>query len=148
MGLRLRRNGEGKGKAFFTAQDRDNLKWFWQNYMKKNTPWLLLVFGLILIQAMAYKQFLTLTETGLRVIFNEGHETQLFRVCAMVFGLFLLRGFISYVTPRLSTRLASTAVMELRHRLINHLMTLDLAYFERTSPGDIILRLVNQVETL
>lgn len=148
MRLSLRRKRSGEAKPFFTETDRDNLLWFWNKYLKKNTPWLLVVFGLILLQAIAYQQFLSLTEDGLRVIFDEGQISDLFRVCAVVFGLFLLRGLISYIIPRLSIWLASAAVMELRQQLIRHMMTLDLAFFERTSPADIIMRLVNQAQGL
>lgn len=146
MRLGLRKGKEAK--PFFSPTDRDNVKWFWDNFLKKNTPWLFVVFGLILLQAFAYQQFLSLTEDGLRVIFEQGQVRDLVRVCAIVFGLFALRGVISYVIPRMSVWLASGAVAELREQLIRHMMTLDLAFFERTSPGDIILRLVNQAQGL
>ncbi len=132
----------------FTALDVANIRWFWDRYLMKRTPWLLVVLGLILVQGIAYQQFLSLTESGLRVIFEEGQIADLIRVCAVVFGLFAVRGLTSYVVPRLSTWLAASAVMELRRDLIGHLMTFDLAYFDRTSPGETILRLVSQAEGL
>ncbi|MEM8554771.1 MAG: ABC transporter ATP-binding protein [Pseudomonadota bacterium] len=135
-------------RPFFTDEDKDNLKWFWENYFRKNTPWLFVVFALILVQAFAYQQFLSLTENGLRVIFDEGQVRDLMRVCAIVFGLFFLRAIISYVIPRLSIWLVSAAVMEMRQHLISHVMTLDLSFFERNSPGDIILRLANQTQAV
>lgn len=146
MRLGLRKGKEAK--PFFSPTDRDNVKWFWDNFLKKNTPWLFVVFGLILLQAFAYQQFLSLTEDGLRVIFEQGQVRDLVRVCGVVFGLFALRGVISYVIPRMSIWLASGAVTELREQLIRHMMTLDLAFFEHTSPGEIILRLVNQAQGL
>lgn len=133
---------------FFTGQDLENIKWFWNTYLIQRTPWLLVVLGLILVQGLAYQQFLSLTESGLRVIFDAGVVTELVKVCAIVFGLFAVRGLTSYVVPRLSTWLAASAVMELRRDLIQHMMTFDLAYFDRTSPGETILRLVTQAEGL
>ena len=135
-------------RPMFTELDRNNIKWFWDNYLKSKSPWLLVVLGMITIQGLVYQQFLALTEDGLRVIFDSGAMSDLVRVCAIVFGLFTTRAIISYLIPRLSVRLASDAVMKLRRDLIDYLMTLDLAFFERTQSGEIILRLVNQAQGL
>jgi ABC-type multidrug transport system fused ATPase/permease subunit len=141
--------GEGaERRPLFTAADRDNIRWFWRNYLKKRTPWLLLVLGMIMVQGFVYQQFLSLTESGLRVIFENGSFGDLVRVCGIVFGLFVMRAAMSYAVPRLSVYLASNAVQELRRDLIDRIMMLDLAYFERTKPGDLILRLVNQAQQL
>ncbi|MEE4120263.1 MAG: ABC transporter ATP-binding protein [Paracoccaceae bacterium] len=135
-------------EQLFTIRDRDNIVWFWNSYLKKRTPWLFVVLGMIMVQGVVYQQFLALTESGLRVIFEEGDFSDLVRVCAIVFGLFVVRAGMSYLVPRLSVFLASNAVQELRHDLINRVMMLDLAYFERTKPGDLILRLVLQAQQL
>ncbi len=135
-------------KPLFSDQDRDNLKWFWDNYLKSKTPWLIAVLGMVMVQGLVYQQFISLTETGLRVIFENGDVTGLVRVCFMVFGIFAVRALMSYLVPRVSIWLASDAVLRMRQDLIDHMMVLDLAYFEKTSSGDIILRLVNQAHDL
>ncbi|MGB0659298.1 MAG: ABC transporter ATP-binding protein [Mangrovicoccus sp.] len=141
-------NSPKEKQPFFNERDIRSIKWFWNGYLKKRTPWLLAVMGLILVQGLVYQQFLKLTESGLRVIFEEGAIGDLARVCGIVFFLFLVRGGMSYVVPRLSTWLASGAVMEMRQDLIRHVLQLDLAFFEKTSPGDVILRLVTQAQSL
>ncbi|WP_114283641.1 ABC transporter ATP-binding protein [Candidatus Halocynthiibacter alkanivorans] len=133
-------------KPYFSAQDAANIRWFWNTYLKQKTPWLLLVLGMILIQGLVYQQFLALTESGLRVIYEDGNLRKLVEVCLLVFFLFTVRGAMSYLVPRLSVWLASDAVLKMRQDLIDHLLTLDLEYFERTPPGAIILRLVNQAQ--
>lgn len=133
---------------FFTHEDRDNILWFWNSYLKKRTPWLVVVLAMISLQGLVYQQFLRMTEGGLRVIFDQGSMMDLARICAMVFGLFGVRAATSYVIPRLSTWLASSSVMEMRRDLIDHMMKLDLAHFERSSPGDFILKLVQQAQAL
>jgi len=135
-------------RPLFSTQDRQNLRWFWNNYLKSKSPWLLVVLVAILIQGVAYQQFLALTESGLRVIFESGSAWELARVCVIVFLLFAVRGLMSYLSPRLSVWLASNAVLEMRDDMINHLMLLDLSYFERTKSGEIILRMVNQAQDL
>ena len=145
--LQKRRRAKEK-KPLFSAQDQENILWFWNQYLKQRSPWLLLVLGMIIVQGFVYQQFLSLTETGLRVIFESGEARDLIKVCVIVFVLFATRALMSYLVPRLSIWLASGAVLELRRDLISHLMILDLAYFERTPPGGIILRLVNQAQDL
>ncbi|MEO0379408.1 MAG: ABC transporter ATP-binding protein [Pseudomonadota bacterium] len=135
-------------RPLFSPVDRDNIRWFWDGYLKAKTPWLFAVLGMVLIQGLVYQQFIVLTETGLRVIFENGDIVGLIRVCFMVFGIFALRGLMSFLVPRVSIWLASDAVLRMRQDLIDHMMILDLAYFERTSSGDIILRLVNQAQDL
>ena len=135
-------------KPLFSDQDKDNLSWFWHGYFKSKTPWLIAVLGMVMIQGLVYQQFISLTETGLRVIFENGDVGGLIKVCFMVFGIFAMRALMSFLVPRVSIWLASDAVLRMRQDLIDHMMILDLAYFERTSSGDIILRLVNQAHDL
>ena len=132
----------------FSPQDRANIRWFWNGYLRSRAPWLLLVLGMILVQGLVYQQFLALTETGLRVIFESGQPSDLIRICAIVAALFTVRGFMSWASPRLSVWLASDAVLKMRGDLIAHLMRLDLAYFERTRSTDIIMRVVGQAQAL
>ncbi|ASM74708.1 MULTISPECIES: ABC transporter ATP-binding protein [Roseobacteraceae] len=150
-GLHTNRAGKAKPRKrapLFNDQDKDNISWFYSTYLKQRTPWLGLVMVMILIQGLAYQQFISLTESGLRVIFENGDVSGLIGVCAMVMGIFLIRAVMSYCVPRISVWLASDAVFNMRRDLIDHMMSLDLAFFERTKSGDIILRLVNQAQDL
>ncbi|MEM1428613.1 MAG: ABC transporter ATP-binding protein [Pseudomonadota bacterium] len=135
-------------RPLFSARDKENIAWFWNTYLRKRMGWLFLVLGMILVQGVVYQQFLSLTESGLRVIFEDGQFSDLLRVCVIVVILFSVRAVMSYAVPRLSVYLASHAVQELRQDLIDRLMMLDLEFFERTKPGEIILRLVNQAQNL
>ena len=145
---RFSKDPDAPRRLLFTDEDKANIRWFVTTYLKEKTPWLGLVMVMILIQGGAYQQFIALTEDGLRVIFDKGEASALYGVCAMVLLIFTIRGIMSYCVPRLSVWLASDAVFKMRRDLINHLMTLDLAYFERTKSGDIILKLVNQAQDL
>lgn len=141
-------SNKSKRRPMFTANDINNIKWFWHNYLKDKAGWLIVILGLVLLQAFVYQQFLRLTENGLRVIFDEGSFSQLAAVCLFVFILFGTRALLSYAVPRISVWLASNAVRSMRQDMIRHLLRLDLAFFENTKSGDIILRLVSQVDGL
>ena len=132
----------------FSENDKSNLRWFWANYMRARAKWLVLVMLLIIFQGFVYQQFLVLTESGLRVIFSSGTYNELIWVCLAILLIFSVRGFTSFVIPTISAKLATAALFELRRDLTNHILQLPQSYFDKTSSGDLILRLVNQVQEL
>ena len=144
----MTRPNRSKRGPLYSEADRDNIRWFWQRYLKSKAPWLLLVLVMLLIQGLVYQQFLSNTENGLRVIFESGSVRDLVWVCAIVFGLFFVRGTMSYLVPLITVWVSNTAIFEMRRDLIGHLMALDLAYFERTKSGEIILKVVTQTQLL
>ena len=131
-----------------SAQDKENISWFWRVYLRPKVGKLFLLLLVVVSQGVVYQQFLSLTDRSLRVIFENGAMHDLIWICGMVFLVFFYRGITSFVVPRVSALIASDAVMKLRNDLIAHMMTLDLAYFERTTTGEFILRLVHQAEAL
>ena len=137
-----------KRTPLYSERDRDNLRWLWERYLRQKTPWLFVVLGMILIQGVVYQQFLSMTESGLRVIFDSGSIADLVQVCIVVFILFAVRGLMSYLVPRVTVWISNDAIFQMRRDLIDHMMRLDLAYFERTKSGEIIQRLVTQTQAL
>lgn len=133
---------------FLSDQDTENIKWFWNNYMRSRVGWLVLVSVLIIFQGLAYQQFLVLTETGLRVIFESGSYKDLIWVCLAVFIIFSIRAVMSFLIPTISAKLSTAALFELRRDLAKHVLHLPQKYFDEESSGGLILRLVNQVEKL
>ena len=132
----------------YSVTDRENIRWFWSGYLRKHTGKIFLVLLMILVQGLVYQQFLSMTENGLRVIFDNGSVRQLVFVCIAVFFLFFIRGLASYLVPLITVRISNQAIYEMRRDLLAHLMALDLAYFERTKSGEIILKLVTHTQIL
>ena len=116
--------------------------------MQARAKWLVLVLLLIFFQGFVYQQFLVLTESGLRVIFASGEFSELIWVCLAVLLIFSVRAFTSFVIPTISAKLSTSALFELRRDLTQHILRLPQSYFDETSSGDLILRLVNQVQEL
>ena len=131
---------------FFSNKDRSNIRWFWAHYMKDKLPWLIFVMVLIIIQGFVYQQFLSFTEKGLRVIFENGQFWDLVKICGFVILAFSMRAAISFITPVLSVKLASDAVLKLRTHLVTKVIHLRQSFFDITNSGEIILRMVNQVD--
>ena len=116
--------------------------------MRSRMVWLIVVSILILIQGLVYQQFLVLTETGLRVIFDSGSYKDLIWVCLAVFIIFSVRAVMSFLIPTISAKLSTAALFELRRDLAKHVLHLPQSYFDAKSTGDLILRMVNQVQQL
>ena len=133
---------------FFSERDKKNVAWFWTNYMRARVKWLILVLLLIIFQGFVYQQFLVLTESGLRVIFASGSFSELIWVCLAIIVIFTVRAFTSFVIPTISAKLSTSALLELRYDLTQHILRLPQSYFDKTSSGELILRLVNQVQEL
>ena len=116
--------------------------------MRARAKWLIFVLLLIIFQGFVYQQFLVLTESGLRVIFSSGTFSELIWVCLAILIIFTIRAFTSFVIPTISAKLSTSALLELRHDLTQHILRLPQSYFDKTSSGELILRLVNQVQEL
>lgn len=137
-----------KRGQLYTPRDRENIRWFWQRYLRDKIKWVMLVLLMLVVQGFVYQQFLSNTETGLRVIFESGSMRDLIWICAVVFGLFMLRALMAYLVSIVTVRISNDAIYEMRRDLIRHLMALDLAYFERTKSGEILQRVVTQTQAL
>ncbi len=144
----MTKSRQPKRAPLYTERDRINLRWLWSCYLRQKLPWLILVLLMILAQGVVYQQFLAMTENGLRVIFDSGTLADLVQVCVVVFFLFAVRGLMSYLVPRITIWVSNDAIFQMRRDLIDHMMSLDLAYFERTKSGEIIQRLVQQTQSL
>ncbi len=116
--------------------------------MRSRMVWLIIVSILILIQGLVYQQFLVLTETGLRVIFDNGSYKDLIWICLAVFIIFSVRAVMSFLIPTISAKLTTAALFELRRDLARHVLRLPQSYFDAKSAGDLILRMVSQVQRL
>ena len=116
--------------------------------MRDRIKWLLLVLLLIVIQGLVYQQFLVLTEQGLRVIFTSGTFIDLIWVCLAILIIFTIRAFTSFIIPTISAKISTSALFELRSDLAKHILKLPQSYFDQINSGDLILRLVNQVQEL
>jgi ATP-binding cassette subfamily B protein len=147
------RQPKGQGERpmkskLFSPQDKQNLSWFFKRYLKPYAWQLMFIFVLIVVQGVVYQQFLSLTEKGLRVIFEKGSVAELARICAITLAIFLFRALGSYLIPVNSAKIANRATFELRRDLTGHLVQVKQSYFDANPPGEVILRLVNQVQAL
>lgn len=134
--------------TLFSPKDIANMRWFWSEYLKSKTGWLFVILLMIVLQGFVLQQFVSITETGLRVIFTQGNLRDLFEVCGLILIIFSIRAATSYFIPSLSARLAGEAILQMRSDLIRRILYFGQKFFDTTHSTDLILRLVNQVQDL
>jgi subfamily B ATP-binding cassette protein MsbA len=66
-------------------------------------------------------------------------------VVVLVVGL-LLKNALSYASSQISVGVQEGLVRDLRTRIFNHLLTLDLGYFQRTRAGQLISGIITEVD--
>jgi subfamily B ATP-binding cassette protein MsbA len=66
-------------------------------------------------------------------------------VLVLVIGL-LIKNSLSYLSSQITVRAQEGLVRDLRTRLFDHLLTLDLGYFQRTRAGQVISAMMTEVD--
>ena len=75
-------------------------------------------------------------------------DRQLFRYALLILGLGALIGGFRYVWRRCLIGTSRKIEKDLRHRLFAHIQTLDAAYFDHTSTGDLMARATNDINNI
>ena len=113
--------------------------------MRTRVKWL--VFVLFLIFRALFISNFGFNRSGLRLIFSSSSFSELIWVCLAILIIFTVRAFTSFVIQQFPQSYTS-ALLELRRDLTQHILRLPQSYFDKTSSGELILRLVNQVQEL
>ena len=81
-------------------------------------------------------------------VFVRRDSTMLWPVAAFALTAFAAKGFASFGQGVLMSYVGHKIVAEMQERLYGRLIGADLAFFNRTSPGDLIARFVNDLNLL
>lgn len=80
-------------------------------------------------------------------IFDSNLMGLIWMVIAMFFVL-ALQMFVQYYHTLLTNLLGQSAILDLRKKIVNHLLSLKLSYFDHTSIGTLVTRSVSDLETI
>ncbi|HSR73147.1 MAG TPA: ABC transporter ATP-binding protein [Kiloniellales bacterium] len=81
-------------------------------------------------------------------IFMNRQEEMLLPVALACLAVFTAKGFASYGEAVLMSFVGHSIVAELQRRLYDRLIGADLAFFNRTSPGELVARFINDINLL
>ena len=78
-------------------------------------------------------------------VFIERREDLLWPVGGAVLAMFTLKGLATYGQTLLMTGVGQSVLMDMQNRLFQHLMTQDLAFFQRQSTGSLMSRFTTDI---
>ena len=81
-------------------------------------------------------------------IFSDGNKDMLFPVTLAVCAVFVIRGFSSFCNRALVTKTGVSIVGDMQRALTKHLLTLDMAFYNKNSPGHLIERVRGDTQAL
>lgn len=81
-------------------------------------------------------------------IFSENVETSLLRICLIIAGAFLLKNLFGYLQSNIMTAVEQSLIRDLRGDLYRHIHQLPLAYFTNERTGNLISRIMNDVNVV
>lgn len=78
----------------------------------------------------------------------QNDEAGLFRMVALMVGLLLFQAVLQYYHTYITSWLGQTAIKDIRIQLFNHLLSLRLKYFDHTPIGQLVTRVISDLETM
>jgi subfamily B ATP-binding cassette protein MsbA len=100
------------------------------------------------IAAAATAGLAKLMEPVLDDVFLQHDSSQLYGIGAMVFAVFVAKGFGTFGQAVLMNYVGYRIIADFQIRMFAHLMRADLAYFQNTAAGSLVSRFINDVQVL
>jgi subfamily B ATP-binding cassette protein MsbA len=110
--------------------------------------WLVLAFLCMVVVALSTAALAKLMEPVLDQVFTERNREQLLTVALAVLAVFVVKGFATYAQSVLMSRVGLRIVARLQTRVVDHVIRLDLAYFQDTSTGTLVSRVLYDTSML
>jgi subfamily B ATP-binding cassette protein MsbA len=92
--------------------------------------------------------FAKLIEPVLDKVLVAGNENLIVPMAFAVFAVFVLNGIATYIHTVLLNTMGQAIVADIQRDLFNHFMTLDLAFFHENTSGQLIARLISDVNVV
>ncbi|MBM3548243.1 MAG: ATP-binding cassette domain-containing protein [Alphaproteobacteria bacterium] len=109
---------------------------------------LALAFLFMVLVALSTAALAKLMEPVLDQVFTERNREQLLTVALAVLAVFVTKGLATYAQAVLMSRVGLRIVARLQTRVVDHVIRLDLAYFQDTSTGTLVSRVLYDTSML
>ena len=109
---------------------------------------LTLAFLFMIVVALSTAALAKLMEPVLDQVFTERNREQLLTVALAVLAVFVVKGLATYAQSVLMSRVGLRIVARLQTRVVDHVIRLDLAYFQDTSTGTLVSRVLYDTSML
>ncbi|MDR2522719.1 MAG: ATP-binding cassette domain-containing protein [Synergistaceae bacterium] len=135
--------GKAKGnESGGSNSDMAVLTRIWREHTKKYMGTLLGVMALTALNTTTEAYAVSL----LRPVLDEGFISQnkqlLLALCLQVILIYLAKGWFYYAQSLIMTRVTTKTIQSIQQHVFSHLLSLDIGFFNRTSSGQMLARIV------
>lgn len=123
-----------------TMTNRALIGWVWHDYLKEH--WVKVGIALILmaIEGSMLGALSYIVQPMFDTVFIAGNRTAVYWVAGVIAGIFLVRAASDFGHRILMFGVGLSVVMAMQRRMVNHLLSLDSAFFYQNPPGTLIER--------
>ena len=119
-----------------------------RDFMHPHLPMIGLAVLFMAMAALMTGALARLMEPIIDDVFAAEDKSALVPVAVMVFAAFVVRGLATYGHTVLMNRIGQSIVADIQRRTFDRLLGLDLAYFMEHSAGELIARLISDVQVM
>jgi subfamily B ATP-binding cassette protein MsbA len=92
--------------------------------------------------------FAKLIQPVLDKVLVPGHESLILPMAGAVLLVFVLNGLATYIHTVLLNTMGQAIIADIQHDMFSHFMTLDLAFFQENTSGQLVARLISDVNVV
>jgi len=119
-----------------------------REHVRPHAGRILLALACMVVVALSTAAFTQIIKPIIDEIFLNRRQEMLLPVALAAFVVFAAKGIASYGEAVLMSFVGHRIVAQLQQRLFDRLIGADLAFFNRTSPGDLVARFINDINLL
>lgn len=124
------------------------VKRMWRSYMHPHLKLILVAFVYMGISAAMTGALAAFMEPIIDDVFTDGNEKALWWVAGGVFTVFALRGLSSYKQAVMMNDLGQRVVASVQRQLYAHLIRSDMMFLHNASSGQLLSRVINDVQVM
>ena len=118
------------------------------NYLKPHAGTLFLAVCFMIVSAAMTAAFATIIEPVMDQVLIAGNTQKIWGLGLGIFIIFFVRGTASYLDTILMNKIGQEIVAAIQKDMFSHFMDLDLKFFHKNPSGQLISRVVNDVDVL
>jgi len=118
------------------------------NYLKPHTGQLILAIILMLIAAGMTAAFAAIIEPVMDKVLVGGQKSAVWGLGVGIFFIFFIRGMASYFEAIVMNKIGQNVVATIQKDMFGHFLDLDLKFFHKNPSGQLISRVINDVNEL
>ena len=119
-----------------------------REYLKAHTGTLMLAVVFMIVAASMTAAFATIIEPVIDHVLVAGNTSRIWVLGLGIFAIFFIRGLATYFETILMNKIGQAVVATIQKQLFGHFMDLDLKFFHQNPSGQLISRVINDVEVV